>query len=709
MKLKHLFAAASLSVLAIGCIEKPDGPKASESMDGIIINEVSPSKTMGRESWIELYNTTDKTINLKGLQVILTGGNVFEETICTLSAGSIEPEGRFVISSEEQEFSAPMLLATFEEIAIANRTEGIISSFSAKYDLDKEERAEEGQSYAIVPDATGRWTITDTPTNGERNYKVVAHDISKIIINEVCPAEGWIEIYNPHYTDIEMEYSFIKSADGTKIYTAEEALTIPSKGRIVAQCEASAGQFKEFTVYNNQERKVLTFKATGLADTSDGQSWSRLPDVTGNFTVSESSTKGEINQSVTTNEKGLVINEISPLGGWVEISNGTVQNISTEGVILKADGKTIYESGKKTFAPHEYVTVDASISSVSKFTLENVSGKVLDSFQPYEVKDKRESTVSTSWNRIPDGTGSWFTLITPTKGEKNSGITENNKIAIWVNHSSMDSINLQRLVDLGIGNILIHEFIFRSDKHSQNTTRDFIDKAHALGMTVHIWMQCFHWEGDVEWPDGHITEGGWISAVIDPEGDKPPRYNQERFDEIIKRGVSYLKNYDIDGLHYDYVRFGGSASKHTYPEQGVTATGAITELCRQSAENYRAIKKDVILSAALMGEANSMAYYGQDPAEMTKYFDIMMPMAYISSYGYSASRNVSISDWFTNRCQSGKESWHGIATYNSSSQGLSETSLYNDCANIANNSCAQGLALFRYGLGTLPDLNEFYK
>ena len=215
-------------------------------------------------------------------------------------------------------------------------------------------------------------------------------------------------------------------------------------------------------------------------------------------------------------------------------------------------------------------------------------------------------------------------------------------------------------------------------------------------MRVHFWLQCFWWNDETK----------WRLPVIDRNGSTPARYNQELFDEVIGRAKDYM-SLDIDGIHFDYIRFGGTANKHNWPEDGITGIGAITEFCRQANVALKVKNPKIVLSAALMGEKAAQAYYGQDPEQMTQYIDVIMPMAYISSYNYSSTTNVSVANWFADRCQDGKQCWHGFSTYNSNTQGLSKAELLRDISNIKS-SRVEGIALFRYGLGDIPNLTGMF-
>lgn len=669
-------------------------PEKYDSMQGIIINEISPSPGIGKEGWIEIYNRSDNLIHLNGMQIRLTSNTVYDELVATLTEGEIASNSYFVISTEDISFTAPMLRATFEEVGIADAEGVLLNSFSLQYDLYGSTRLNDGESYARIPDVTGSWAVTTTPTRGEANYKITPYNLSNLVVNEVCPAEGWIEIYNNSGVDQRLEYSYIESSDNTRLFTAPAGLVLKGRQRLVVENKTDAAKFSDFTYYSNTDKKVVSFSAGSLATPPAGGSWSRLPDLTGAFRVTETATKGVENVSNTTDLTGLVINEVS-LAGWIEVCNPTVSTMTASSLTLKSGGTTLATKSSLTIPAGGKVVFDADVAANNSFTLCGPDGTTLDSFAKSDVRnDGRAATTSTSWSRLPDGTGRWFTVLTPSQGAKNYGIEVGNTIALWVRQSSTNSIDLDSLCRLGIGNILLHEYAFKNYGAAKVTS--LANKAHELGMTLHIWMQCFWWNDDIK----------WRSPVIDRVGDTPARYDQDLFNDILNRGKNYIDSAPIDGIHFDYIRFGGTSYKHDFPDDGITGIGAITEFCRQAYVTLKGKKPTLILSAALMGERNAQQYYGQDPQQMTQYIDILMPMAYISSYNYSASTNVAVANWFADRAGD-KQVWHGISTYNSNTQGLSAEEIYRDCYNIKS-SRAQGIALFRDGIGTLPDFNGMF-
>ena len=109
-----------------------------------------------------------------------------------------------------------------------------------------------------------------------------------------------------------------------------------------------------------------------------------------------------------------------------------------------------------------------------------------------------------------------------------------------------------------------------------------------------------------------------------------------------------------------------------------------------------------------MPEPNTEYAYGQNPAQMGEYIHVLMPMEYRYSYGWSDARCKSLTDWFCDH-SGGAQVWAGITTYTGNDsggvKGMDAESLRKD-VDIFMDSKADGLVLFRYGLGTFPDVND---
>lgn len=679
--------------LLLSCIKPGTGQGPPRHYDGLIINEVMPAEAIGKPAWVELYNSGSDAVPLDGLCLMLTNSVSGEDRACTLAGGEVPPGERHVICSELVPFAVPLIKATFEEVSVTDPEGIIIDSFAPRFDFPSGRVPGRGESYARIPDAVGNWDITSTPTPGEMNYKIIPYLLDGLIINEVCPSGKWVELVGSEDRELQLEHSYLKNPSGGIIYTSPIGETIPQGGRLVIHCDADASELESFACYDNSGKRVASFSSSGLEAPPPGGSWSRLPDSSGEWHITGSPTPGEVNERLSDDDSGLRINELSPSAGWIEIVNPTVDIVRTRGLRLSIDGTVVYESGSIDLRPGDRISIDVGLPGDAFVSLHSVSGNLIDTFSSDDVEDGAHAGEGSSWSRIPDGSGKWYTVPTPTRDAANYGITEGNTVAIWVPQSLTNSLDLERLCTLGFGHVLLHEYAFRNFGRAK--VEALVRQAEGLGMKLHIWLQCFWWNDEVK----------WRLPVIDPQGGNPPAYNQPLFDEILARAASYLES-GVHGIHFDYIRFGGTGGRHNYPEHGITATGAITEFCRQANAMLKALDPGLMLSAAVMGEMNAQLPYGQDPQQMGRYLDILMPMAYISSYSYSPTVNLTVANWFADRCPPA-QCWHGISTYDRSTAGLSAAEIHSDCLNITG-SRAGGVALFRYGIGTLPDLTGMF-
>lgn len=266
-----------------------------------------------------------------------------------------------------------------------------------------------------------------------------------------------------------------------------------------------------------------------------------------------------------------------------------------------------------------------------------------------------------------------------------------NTNGIWLWSKFMNEVDLDDLHAKAIDNIILHEVAF--EKHGVDSTLAFIHEAQSKGMKVHIWFQAFY------------KDGKWINPV----DDSLNRYKQEYFDEVIERAVKYV-GYGVDGIHLDYIRFGGTAHKHN-PSEEITATGCVTEFCRQINAATKKANPKIILSAALMPEPDSEYYYGQDPAQMGQYIDILMPMIYFHCDSYRKGGRPwakMVADHFATKGAPAKV-WAGLTTYEDTETEhvvpMNAERILQDCRMFTDSTKAEGVVLFRYGLGEIPDLH----
>jgi uncharacterized lipoprotein YddW (UPF0748 family) len=239
--------------------------------------------------------------------------------------------------------------------------------------------------------------------------------------------------------------------------------------------------------------------------------------------------------------------------------------------------------------------------------------------------------------------------------------------AVWVSNSDIASTDkIDRLVarcsDARL-NVIVPNIFVRNDFYAKSdlipiTGRvedgfdplaGLIAKAHAAGLEVHPWF-C------VTYRDRHFRE--WFSDkhgcdvdMMDPEGKAIPlgadvhRPEYRRF--IVDLMVGVARDYDVDGIHHDYIRTMGRCFCAACRAEYVAAHGgklddatdeqwmawqreAIGDIVERTAEGVREVRPDAILSAAVFSSMPSGASQGQDPDGWADrgWLDVVIPMDY---------------------------------------------------------------------------------
>ena len=691
--MKHRFLLPAVCLMALAACEKTPN-YATVNLDRLIVNEICPSVADGEKGWIEIFNPSEEPINIYGLQLKITDDYYYRGVVYQLPDISIGAGEYLVLPREGEELKADIKLSTIEEIILSTGSDDTITGLDMKEFLALGSPVS-GGSWSRMPDVSGKFILSETATPGKKNYKFVPYTITGMVINEICPSENWVELYNNGSGALTLDETTLVLTDNSNvehvIYTFGEKVSINRNDYLAVP--AKIMDMKTLKLLSNEKKLIDSFSVAdvhGEGHPIAGQSYSRLPDVTGEWYISGTVTKEARNEDSTADISELIINEFSPTEGWVEILNPTVRSLRVDRAQLKVDGTSV-QTLSGSLKPGERIIVNVSGGAGSSLFLYAPDGSTLvDSFSKDKVMDELTPEASGSWSRIPD-CDKWYTVKTASKNEPNYGIIKNNTVGVWYNQSATSSLpnNLDQFARLGIGHVFLHEYAF---KNYPTLIPGIIEKANKLGIKIHIWLQCFWWND---------SEGvnGWRSPV----DDALKRYNQELFDDILgeNRAIKYVKA-GAHGIHFDYIRFGGTAYKHDFPEAGVSGVGAIDEFCRQASEKLRALNPDIILSAALMGETGSERYYGQHPESMGQYLDILIPMIYGNHSGKSSGTCNSIANYFVDH-GAPAQCWAGNDTYDSGSRGLDAATIKKSCDGYKK-SRVDGLVLFRYGLGTLPNL-----
>jgi hypothetical protein len=191
-------------------------------------------------------------------------------------------------------------------------------------------------------------------------------------------------------------------------------------------------------------------------------------------------------------------------------------------------------------------------------------------------------------------------------------------------------------------------------------------------------------------------DGSWHGIA-----NKDGTYNYELINTRINEAKYYASIPGISGVHFDYLRFGGTA--YNFP----TAAESINYFVKTAVSEIKSVNPNCLVSAALMPEPNNMLYYdGQDYPTLTRYLDLVLPMVYKGNYHQNTAWIQSITKWFVDN-SNGAQVWTGLQAYSSDDDvtRLSMSELSGD-AQASLNAGARGVVMFRWGVTNFINFNS---
>ncbi len=173
--------------------------------------------------------------------------------------------------------------------------------------------------------------------------------------------------------------------------------------------------------------------------------------------------------------------------------------------------------------------------------------------------------------------------------------------------------------------------------------------AHAAGLEVHPWF-CTTYR-DAAFRAWFEEQFGVNVDVVKKDGsvaDSPADAHRPEYrDFMVELMVGIARDYDVDGIHHDYVRvmencycdkcraefaeqFGKPITEATEEDWIAWHRQAIGDIVRRTAEGVRAVRPDAIISAAVFSNLRGGALQGQDPAGWARagWVDVVIPMDY---------------------------------------------------------------------------------
>lgn len=152
------------TTLGMGCVPSSDSP--------VRLNEVLPSNSNNcpdevgeRNDWVELYNTSDKAVDLGGYS--LTDDTASPRKAVIPSGVTIEAKGAILLWAD----NTPDQGKTHLSLKFKSKAEQVVlyDPEQRQVDLYRWTDAYSDVSFARVPDGTGEWVRCAAPTCGDVN------------------------------------------------------------------------------------------------------------------------------------------------------------------------------------------------------------------------------------------------------------------------------------------------------------------------------------------------------------------------------------------------------------------------------------------------------------------------------------------------------------------------------------------------------------
>jgi|GEM_PF-4739866 len=257
---------------------------------------------------------------------------------------------------------------------------------------------------------------------------------------------------------------------------------------------------------------------------------------------------------------------------------------------------------------------------------------------------------------------------------------------IWILGSTARTHGVDTVVDTcgrhGITDILL--MVKGSDgQYRFDVLEELIEKAQPWGIKTHAWAAVLYDRQAAASGDFDTVGGNWIDA-------RDEGYRQYFLENII---TPLANNYDIDGIHLDYIRYPGNAANYSGSQ------AAITSYCCETRNLMNTGRPEAILSAAIMPEAGTAQSYGQNVAQMSDYTQLFVLMTYTDNYGQEPSWVGTQTAYFKNLAGPESKVWAGIQTIFDTGAYMPAQEMQ-ECLAAAASAGTDGIAYFRYPLAS---------
>lgn len=164
--LKYFLVVFTLSLLILSCSrEEPTVTQVVVEPTIIKMNEIYSRGTSADPDWVEIYNESNKPVDISGYKIYDSGGQSGSKPKLEFPANTVIPsKGFYVIVTDIPSSTNPAgfgLSSSGEDVWLEDKSGTVIDHVVFGV-------MTETQSYARIPDG-GTWQITNTITKGTSN------------------------------------------------------------------------------------------------------------------------------------------------------------------------------------------------------------------------------------------------------------------------------------------------------------------------------------------------------------------------------------------------------------------------------------------------------------------------------------------------------------------------------------------------------------
>lgn len=405
-----LFVTGLLIFLG-SCAEDPEEPVVTKD-EGVYINEIHAAGP----DWVELYNSTDQTINIEGYSIY---DNVTKKY--KLPAATIPAKGFLVIFCDD---TGVGLNTNFK---LTSSGETVYLENAAGELIDKVTFPElgEGQSYGRYPDGSATLKVSGSTTQGASNGDTQAPVILQVTRVPLVPGLQ---------DDVTVQAEFASPADvaSAKVYYRLNGGAY-STANMTKAGNFFNGVIPAFNAVGKVEYYVEAKSNAGLTSVHPGNAPSKtdeyllntdpLPALKINEFMAYNSSccpdtdsgvdeyddwieiYNESDQPIDIGGMYLSDNKNNPFNSRLPLDNPSVTTIPAKGFIV------IWADGSRDQGP---LHLDFALSNAGEdVALFYKDGRMIDSYT-FGPQTENQST-----GRSVDGAGSWITFALPTPGASN--------------------------------------------------------------------------------------------------------------------------------------------------------------------------------------------------------------------------------------------------------------------------------------------------